>query len=93
MASLVLPIPIYGIFWKIRPETYGLQLRMVFFNIPFPKKEIIQHFVKSSRPGSLGDNNIRTLALDSSGNLWLGTDDGGICQFNHQGNQVQLLYQ
>jgi len=50
------------------------------------EQKIVDHFQKSGTPGSLVDNNIRSLALDIAGNLWMGTDDGGICMFNRQGN-------
>ncbi len=80
--------------WDILEDTSGdiwVATMDGLFRLCGEQHIITDHFISTHHPGSLSDNNVRTLALDSNGNLWLGTDDKGICKFNSRGNTFTCI--
>lgn len=55
-----------------------------------PDKGILKHLQKGENGSGLSGNNITSLRKDLSGNLWLGTDGGGINRIDQQGNITKI---
>ncbi|WP_338229802.1 two-component regulator propeller domain-containing protein [Algoriphagus taiwanensis] len=72
--------------WKIyrdSKERFWLCTRndgLIWFD---PEKGVQKQFVhQENSPGSIPDNNIRTMLEDPSGNFWIGTENHGIAKLN-----------
>jgi len=57
--------------------TYGIGLAHI--SAPTSKKPVIEYYnKKKNNSGHLNSNTINSLYIDSNGNLWIGTDGGGL---------------
>lgn len=46
------------------------------------RQSMFECFASTGLPRSLTGNVVRAIAEDANGNLWIGTEDGGLCRFN-----------
>jgi len=57
------------------------------------KQASFRHFFNGKPTGRLRENMVQALASDDAGNLWVGTDNGGLVIIGPSGESYQIYYQ
>jgi len=78
----------FMLFAKIQKEIYGQELSLVALIIMQNKMLLSENIFLIIRKTLLAANAVREICKDKYGNLWIGTEDGGLNEINNATNKL-----